>query len=158
MVIVLALTIRDPHTKRVLAHVCRARSITNAGYEVLIRAACDPVRPALINTLGIGWGTGSTTPFDPTQMVLQGAGTSLKQATWTYDPIADRRSCMFAAVWGPNEPVAELILIGELGLFDASGTMIDRTPVTPTPKYPNLEAVVHGVLSFAESQAGYRVI
>lgn|GEM_PF-6324311 len=156
MRITLILQIVEPASGRILAVRKSAKSITLAGYEHFIRAACDPAgRPPLINTLGIGWGPGSTTPFDENQTSLQGSNTSLKLAGWTYDPATNRRSCTFSASWGVGEPVAQLILIGELGLFRSDGVMVDRTPITPTPKYAQHAALVHAVLDLAQSETAF---
>lgn len=159
MKIILRLSIVDPRTGRVVRSVARARSLTNAGYEFLLRAACDPAgRPGVISRVGIGWGPGSTTPFDPGQTGLQGDGTSIRDATWIYDPATDRRQCRFRASWPAGDPVAQTILIGELGLFGSNGVMIDRTPITPTPKYGDRAAVVDAVIYLAESEVGFRLI
>lgn len=153
------LEVLDPKTRKPVRSVTSAKSITNAGYEFLIRAAGDPVsRPPIVNTIGIGWGAGSTTPFDRSQTALQGAYTSLKAATWSYNPSTNLMYATLEAIWGINEPTAELILIGELGLFNGAGTMVDRTPITPTPKRPGEYVRVHGVIGYTESETGFTLI
>lgn len=149
----------DPVTGRVLRRQTVWRSITNAGYEFIIRSAMDPTtRPPVASTLGIGWGTGSTTPFDRSQAALQGAYTSMKSASFVYDPVQDLLHGYLEATWGENDPSSELIVIGELGMFNAAGTMIDRTPITPTPKRPNEAIRVHGVLGFKEAETAFTLI
>jgi len=153
------LEIIDPSTGKVVRSVVSDRSITYDGCEFLLRSAGDPVnRPPVADTLGIGWGEGSTAPFNPNQTGLQGAFTSLKPATFTYDPAEDRLRATFEASWGENDPSTELILVGEIALFNSEGTMIDRTPITPTPKKPNEAIKVHGVLKFVESESGFTLI
>lgn len=135
------------------------KSITNAGYEFMIRSQGDPVsRPPIADTLGIGWGPGSTTPFAGAQTTLQGASTSLKPATWSYDPVTNLYYATLEATWPANDPSTSLIYIGEIGLFNSAGTMIDRTPITPTPKRPEEAAKVHGVIGFVQSESGFTLI
>lgn len=153
------LEILDPKTNRPIRCVTSMKSVTDAGYEFLIRAVGDPAtRPPVVNTIGIGWGAGSTTPFDRSQTALQGAYTSLKAATWSYDPLTDLMYATLEATWGVNDPATELILIGEVGLFNGAGTMVDRTPVTPTPKKPDEPMRVHGVIGYTESETGFTLI
>lgn len=138
------------------------RAITDAGVEWLLRCLGDGAnRPAVASAVGIGWGDGAIRPFDPAQTDLQGAGRSRKAATWRYDPAANRHLATWEATWGPSEPTADPILyVGEIGLFDAltGGILIDRTPVTPTPKARDDTLRAHAVIRHTESTSGYVLI
>jgi len=158
MIVGFKIDIVDISTGKVIYSVTYDKSVTYAGYEFIIRSAGDPVsRPSVIDTLGIGWGAGSTTPFDPSQTALQGVNTSFKAATWIYNPSSDRLKSYFRAEWPAGDPSTELVLIGEIGLFSGT-TMVDRTPITPTPKKPTESLIVHGVLGFTESESGFTLL
>lgn len=154
----LRLDVIDTATGKIVYSVSSNRSITYAGYEFLIRCAGDPTtRPTIANTIGIGWGPGANTEFNPNQTSLQGAYTSFKPATWSYNPATDRLRSYFSATWGSNDPSASLIWIGEIGLFSGS-TLIDRTPITPTPKFPDQTIVASGVLGFTQAQSSFTLL
>lgn len=142
----------------VVASAASRKSITYGGYEFIIRSVGDPTtRPAVISALGIGWGAGANTDFDPNQTGLQGTSTSYKTATFVYQPSQDRLSCKFQAMWGVNDPSTQDILIEEIGLFSGT-TLIDRTRITPTLKRANQEAVVHGVFKPVQSESEFSLL
>jgi len=159
MIVGFRIDIVDISTGKVIYSATYDKSVTYAGYEFIIRAAGDPIsRPPVIDTIGIGWGAGATAPFDLNQTSLQGASTSFKTVQWIYDPVVDRLRSYFKATWSANDPSpTDVIIIGEIGLFSGT-TMIDRTPITPTPKNPGESIVISGVLGFTESETGFTLI
>lgn len=158
--VALELIVWNPARTEIRQRVRTFRDITDGGYEFLVRSAMDPgpTRPPVVTRLGIGWGAGSLTPFDRSQTGLQAASSSIKDATWSYDPDTDVMRGTLAALWGPMEPSEELIFVGELAMFTAGGVMVDRTVITPTPKRPEEPIEVHGVLGFSIAETQFDLI
>lgn len=136
-----------------------ARSLTYAGMDWAARALADPTtRPPVAGYIGVGYGAGAGTPFDPAQTDLQGANRPRKPAVFTFD--APKRAAVLEATWGPNDPEGSLIYVQEVGLFDAlsGGTLIDRVVVTPWPKQPDQALRAHAVIRLVQSQVAYQFV
>ena len=158
LVVELGLTLLDPRG-RVIWHETHPRSLTYAGMAWAARALCDPAtRPPVAGYIGIGYGAGAATPFDPAQTDLQGAFKSRKPATFAFDSL--NRAAILEATWGVNEPEASLIYVNEIGLFDAAtgGTLIDRVVVVPTGKRPEWPLRAHAVIRLVESAVAYQFV
>lgn len=154
----LGLSVLDPEG-HLVHHQSHARSLTYAGMAWGARALCDPTtRPAVAGYIGIGYGVGADTPFDPAQTDLQGASKPRKPATFTFD--APNRAAILEATWGPNDPEPSLIFLREIGLFDAGtgGTLIDRVVITPWPKQPEHTVRAHAVIRLVESAVAYQFV
>lgn len=135
------------------------RSLTYAGMEWAAQALADPNnRPPVAGFIGIGYGSGAGTPFDPDQTDLQGANRPRKPATYTFDAV--NRAAILEATWGPNDPGPSLIFVQEVGLFvePAAGVMIDRVVVTPWPKEPEQALRAHAVIRLVQSRVAYQFI
>lgn len=158
MVVELGFAVLDAEG-RVVHWESHPKSLTYAGMDWAARALCDPTtRPPVAGYIGIGYGPGANTPFDPNQTDLQGAFTSRKPATFTFDEV--NRAAILEATWGANEPEASLIYVNEIGLFDSAtgGTLIDRVVVVPSGKRPEWPLRAHAVIRLVESAVAYQFI
>lgn len=121
---------RDGHVVRATG---RWESLTNYGLDYIVglmgSSTANPIA-----TIGIGWGTGANNPFQPGQTALQGQFTETKPVTFTKEVQVGYG--LFHAVYGANDPSTSVIYIGEIGIFDTLGNLVDRTVITPTPKLP----------------------
>jgi len=158
LVVELGLTLLDEHG-RIIWREIQPRSLTYAGMDWAARALCDPTsRPPVAGYLGIGYGPGANTPFDPAQTDLQGANRPRRPATFRWD--ATNRAAILEATWGVDEPEPALIYVNEIGLFDSAtgGTLIDRVVVVPTPKRPEYPLRVHAAIRLVQSAVAYQFV
>lgn len=158
IVVEVGLTLLDERG-RVIWQEVQPKSLTYAGMDWAARALCDPVsRPPVASYLGIGYGPGANTPFDPSQTDLQGANQQRRPAIFTFD--AQNRAAILEATWGVDEPETSLIYVNEIGLFDAAtgGTLIDRVVVVPTPKRPEYPLRVHAAIRLVQSSVAYQFV
>ncbi|HAV42644.1 TPA: hypothetical protein DCX15_01320 [bacterium] len=121
----------------VLNVVSQENHITTLGWDNICDMIGQTPQPGPITHLGIGWGAGATTPFDPAQSDLQGANTSRKTCSYTH--AAGTTTFFLESVWGVNDPSATSITIEEGGTFlqAVGGTMISRSVLAATVKDPS---------------------
>jgi len=110
---------------------------TTIGWDWLCDVMGQQPQPGPISFIGIGWGAGASTPFDPSQTDLAGASTARKASTYAHG--AGTTVFYHEAIWGKNEPATTTIEIEESGTFLAAtgGTMVTRALLAKTPKSPD---------------------
>lgn len=126
----------DPSGKLVEEHDLGMNEITDAGFDFIADVIGNPAQPANMDYIGIGWGVGANTAFDPTQTDLQGASKDRNAATYAHTP--GTKTFTLTASWGNGDPSASPITIEESGCMNAAsgGTMLNRKTFTGITKQP----------------------
>ena len=127
---------KDPEGNVVRHWDLGKNEITDAGFDFIADVIGNPAQPADMDYIGIGWGTGANTAFDPTQTDLQGASTDRNAATYAHT--TGTKTFTLTASWGNGDPSASPITIEESGCFNAAsgGTMLNRKTFTGIVKQP----------------------